>query len=77
MWEDLHKLDLLVTYISLDVYKYIAEKTTYDSAINQLWAVYKTCQRNFQQTHAVYTHTKGGGDYKRIHPGIISISKRM
>ena len=33
--EDLDKLDLLVTYISPDIYEYIAEQTIYYSAINR------------------------------------------
>ena len=38
--EDLDRLDLLITYISPDIYEYIAEQTTYDSAVNRLRELY-------------------------------------
>ena len=59
----------MVTYISLDIYKYIAEQTSYDSAINRLHELYikpaneifarhvlSTCAQKEEETIDKYFH---------------------
>ena len=63
--EDLHKLDLLVTYISPDIYEYIAEQTTNDSAINRHQELYIKPPNDIFTGHVLFTRVQKEEEEKK------------
>ena len=60
--EDLDKLDLLIAYISPDIYEYVAEQTTYDTAINRLRELYIKPTNEVFARHMLSTRVQKEGE---------------